>query len=75
MKDDTLIWIIIAGVLAIALFSGLWNSFFGYSGMMGMMYGAYGVPMLFFGWIFGALIVVALALLVVWLSKKIEKEK
>ncbi len=75
MRDDTLIWIIIGAVLAIALFSGLWNGFFGYNGMMGMMYGAYGIPMLFFGWIFGVLIVVALALLVVWLAKKIEKEK
>ncbi|MGA2130052.1 MAG: hypothetical protein ABSG05_00335 [Candidatus Pacearchaeota archaeon] len=74
MRDDTLIWIIIGAVLVIAIFSGLWNGFFGYSGMMGMMYGAYGFPMMIFGWIYGILIVVALALLVLWLAKKIQEK-
>ena len=74
MKDDTLIWIVIGIFLAVALFSGLWSGFFGYSGMMGMMYGAYGFPMMIFGWIFGILIVVTMALLIIWLAKKVQKE-
>lgn len=38
----------------------------------GMMSGSYGFLGLLFGWIFSALVLVALVLLIVWLYKQIE---
>ncbi len=46
----------------------------GASGMYGMMSGSYGFGGLFFGWLFGLLVVVALILLIVWLIKQIQKK-
>lgn len=46
---------------------------YGFGGMMGMMYGTYGSGMMFFGWIYGALILIALVLFIMWLSKQIQK--
>lgn len=40
----------------------------------GMMSGAYGYGGMAFGWIFGLLIVVALVLLIIWLTKQIQKK-
>ena len=42
-------------------------------GMGGMMSGSYGSGMMFFGWIFGLLVLAVLVLLVVWLVKQIQK--
>jgi len=70
-KKDSLIWI------AIGLF--LIFGFFGFNrvgyGMMGMMYGTYGSGMMFFGWVFGALLLTALVLLIIWLFKQITKRR
>lgn len=47
----------------------------GYCGMMGgMMSGAFGMGGMFFGWIFGILVLVALVLLIIWLVKQIQKK-
>ena len=46
-----------------------------YSGMGGMMSGAYGFGyMWIFGWIFMLLLVVALVLLIIWMIKQIQKK-
>lgn len=42
-------------------------------GCYGMMGGAYGYGGMIFGWLFGALVVVALVLLIIWLVKQIQK--
>jgi hypothetical protein len=47
---------------------GCWN------GMGGMMTGSYGFGGMFFGWIFGILIIVVLILLIAWLIKQINKK-
>ncbi len=70
-QDNSLIWIVIA-VAALLLAGSLGFSGMGY-GMMGMMYGNYGTGMMFFGWIFGVLILVALILFIMWLAKQIQK--
>lgn len=46
---------------------------YGY-GMMGMMYGSYGLGMMIFSWLFGILVAVALILFIVWLIKQIQKK-
>lgn len=70
-KDNSLIWVVIAAAAFLLLFS------FGFRGagygMMSMMYGNYGFGMMFFGWIFGALTLIALVLFIVWLVKQIQK--
>ncbi len=43
-----------------------------HSGMMGGMYGVYSGTEIFFGWLFGILVLVALVLLIVWLIKQIQ---
>jgi len=43
-------------------------------GMYHMMSGSYGYGGMFFGWIFGLLVVVALILLIFWLIKQIQKK-
>jgi len=43
------------------------------SGMYGMMSGSYGYSGMFFSWLTGLLVVVALVLLIVWLIKQIQK--
>ena len=43
-------------------------------GMMGGMSGVYGYGGMFFGWIFGLLVLVALVLLIMWLVKQIQKK-
>ena len=43
-------------------------------GMSGMMSGDYGLGGMFFGWLIGLLVIVALVLLIVWLIKQIQKK-
>jgi len=74
MKNETLIWIIIAVALLVFVFGGVGLSYGGYGGMMGMMYGSYGSGMMLFGWIYGLLILVALVLFIVWLVKQVQKK-
>jgi len=68
-RDNSLIWVVIAFVVLLILVS------FGFRGagygMMSMMYGSYGSGMMFFGWIFGALSLIALVLFIIWLAKRI----
>ncbi len=70
-KDNSLMWIVIA-VAVLVLFGTFGFSGIGY-GMRGMMYGNYGYGMMFFGWIFSILILVALVLFITWLIKQIQK--
>ena len=72
MKNETLILVIFGAIALALLFTGV--GFGGYGGMMGMMYGGYGSGMMFFGWLYGILILVALVLLIVWLFKQIQKK-
>ncbi len=72
MKNETLILVILGAVVLTLLFTGF--GFGGYGGMMGMMYGGYGSGMMFFGWIYGILIFVALILFIAWLVKQIQKK-
>ena len=44
------------------------------SGMFGMMGGSWGMGGMFFSWIIGLLVIVALILLIVWLIKQIQKK-
>jgi uncharacterized membrane protein len=73
LRKESYMWI----AIAIGLF--LIFGFFGFNkrgyGMMEMMYGSYGYGMMFFGWVFGALVTVALVLLIIWLFKQITKRR
>jgi hypothetical protein len=74
MKNETLIWTIVIIALVVLVFGGFGiSSYGGYSGMMSMMYGNYGSGMMFFGWLYGILILVALVLFIIWLVKQIQK--
>ena len=72
MKNETLVLVILGAVVLALLFTGV--GFGGYGGMMSMMYGGYGSGMMFFGWLYGILILVALVLFIVWLVKQIQKK-
>lgn len=71
-KNNSLIWVVIAVATLLLLVSFGFRGAGGY-GMMSMMYGSYGSGMMFFGWIFGALTLVALVLFIIWLVKQIQK--
>ncbi len=43
-------------------------------GMMQGFAGGYGAGMMVFSWLFGALVLVALVLLIVWLVKKVQEK-
>ncbi|MFH1325373.1 MAG: hypothetical protein ABIH49_01210 [archaeon] len=76
-NNETIMWILIA-IAVIVVFSGFGAMRFGsygYGGMRGMMYGGYGSGMMFFGWLYGILILVALVLFIVWLFKQIQNPK
>jgi len=80
MSDkNLLIWILGIVVLLFLLggfgLIGFGSLGYGFGGMMGMMYGNYGSGMMFFGWIFGILIVISLILLIIWLSQQIQKKR
>lgn len=76
-NKNILVWVL-ALVVLLFLFSGFgmmgFGGTYGYSGMMGMMYGTYGTGMMFFGWLFGILVLVALVLLITWLFQQIQKK-
>ena len=71
-KDNSMMWIVIA-VAALLLVGSFGFGGMGY-GMMGMMYGNYGFGMMFLGWIFGILVLVALGLFIAWLVKQLQKK-
>ena len=78
MKDnEKIVWIVVA--LAVLLFLGGFGMMgfgsYGYGGVMGMMYGSYGIGAMFFGWLYGLLILTALVLFIIWLVKKINPDK
>ncbi len=79
MKNENLIIGIGVLVFIVLLFGGfggmmsLGNSY-GFGGMMNMMYGTYGSGMMFFGWIYGLLILIALILLIFWLAKQLQNK-
>ena len=64
----------ILGFLCALFFVGLASADVGDCYMGGMMMGSYGYSGMFFGWIFGILVLVALMLLIVWLIKQIQKK-
>ena len=72
MKNETLVLIILGAIVLALLFTGV--GYGGYGGMMSMMYGNFGGGMMFFGWLYGILILVALILFIVWLAKQIQKK-
>ena len=72
MKNESIIWIILA-IVALALIASFgFGGYGGYGGMMGG-YGSYGSGMMFFGWLYGILILIALVLFIMWLAKQIQK--
>jgi len=78
-NENLLLWIlgIVAGLFLLGGFGmfGYGNTSYGYGGMMGMMYGNYGSGMMFFGWIYGILITVALVFLIIWLWQQIQNPR
>lgn len=68
-KKDLIIWIIV--IVGLFLLFGLFG--FGRTGY-GMMGSVYGSGMMFFGWFFGALFIIALVLMIIWLFKQIQKK-
>jgi len=66
-KDNSLIYIVIVATALLILVS------FGFGGAGYGMMGNYGSGMMFFGWIFGLLTLVALVLFIIWLVKQIQK--
>ena len=80
MKDKNLLfWILGTVVVLFALggfgMFGYGNASYGYGGMMNMMYGSYGGGMMFFGWIYGILILIALVLFIAWLWQQIQNPR
>ena len=73
MKNESTIWIIALIAAIVLIFGGVGMGYGGYGGMMNMMYGSYGSGMMYFGWIYSFLILVALVLLVAWLVKEVQK--
>jgi len=71
MKNEAWIVVVVAVIVLFFVLSGL--GFGGYGGMMSMMYGYFGSGMMFFGWLYGLLVLVALVLLIVWLFKQVQK--
>ena len=76
-NNNLLIWILGIVVLLFLLggfgMMGYGTGGYGFGGMGGMMYGNYGSGMMFFGWIYGLLVLVALVLFIAWLIKQIQK--
>ncbi|MBS3086088.1 hypothetical protein J4422_00100 [Candidatus Pacearchaeota archaeon] len=72
-NNETMVWVIVIVAVLVLIFGGVGMGFGGYGGMMGMMYGTYGSGMMFFGWLYGVLILVALVLFIVWLARQIQK--
>ena len=75
-NNEALMWILVA-IAVIVVFSGFGTMRFGgsYGGMMNMMYGSYGGGMMFFGWLYGILILVALVLFIIWIVKQLQSPR
>lgn len=75
-NNETITWILVA-IAVIVVFSGFGTMRFGggYGGMMSMMYGSYGGGMMFFGWLYGILILVALVLFIIWIVKQLQNPR
>ncbi len=75
-NNETITWIVIA-IAVIVVFSGFGTMRFGggYGGMMGMMYGSYGGGMMFFGWLYGILVLIALVLFIIWIVKQLQNPR
>ena len=72
IENEALIFVIVSLIVLSFALNGL--GYGGYSGMRGMMYGNYGSGMMFFGWLYGILILIALILLIAWLVQQIKKK-
>ncbi len=78
-NENLLVW---AGILVLVvfLFGGFWGMMgfrsggYGFGGMMNMMYGTYGSGMMFFGWLYGILVLIALVLFIAWLVQQLQKK-
>ena len=69
MKKIILVMLVIASLISLV------SADAGDSGCgFGMMTEAYGLGMGIFGWLFGILVIVSLVLLIVWLTKQIQKK-
>ena len=80
MKKENLIFWVLGIVIALFLLGGFGMLGYGtmstgFGGMMGMMYGNYGSGIMFFGWIYGILILAVLILLAIWLYQHIQNPK
>ena len=74
MKKINLILPILLSLVTTVLAHTGEDEFAHHSMMESMMYGGYGYSGMFFGWVFGILVLVALVLLIFWLIKKILKK-
>lgn len=72
-KEQTLVWIVIGVVVLLFLTGSGMMGWGGYGGMTNMMSGNYGSGMMFFSWLYGVLILIALVLFIVWLIKQVQK--
>ncbi len=70
MKNKILPLITISLVSFVSAHTG--EEEFGHHMMDGWIMGSWGMGL--FGWIFGALVITALVLLIIWLSKQIKKK-
>jgi len=72
MKKEILFWGVLTSVLSfVSAHAGDNNGVAGSHGIMGNFAG-WGMG--FFGWVFSALIIVALIFLIIWLFKQIQKQ-
>ena len=72
MKNKILLSVLLVSLLSLSfVVAHTGEDDFGHHSMMGGMYGGTGM---FFGWIFGILVLLALILLIVWLIKQIQKK-
>jgi len=60
--------------LFLLVFAGFVSADAGDYYMGGMMTGMYGYGGMFFGWLFGILVLITLVLLIAWLIKQIQKK-
>jgi len=74
MKNKLLIGLIVLTSLMSFVSADIGDGDFGGCGMWGGMTGGYGFGVGIFSWLISALFVVALALLVIWLIKQIQKK-
>ena len=73
MNNQSVAAWILGLVVFLFLFGGFGMMGYGNGGMMGMMSGNYGSGMMFFGWLYGVLILIALLLFIAWLVKQLQR--